>query len=167
MTTTTEQPIPWLRGERRSAGGADAVAARDQPERPRGPMREHRSRGKTILVLGLAIGLAGGAVVIFLGPLAASCGPVGEVHRCDDRPPAVPSTDKPWTAAFESVVPASESTVVTVTGPALLVPAVIAPVPAVATKPRAARRPAPVKAKVSVPVRKTAEESSSDSDEDE
>jgi hypothetical protein len=162
VIATTEQRIPWLRGERRSAGAAGAVAARDQPQPPRRPLPEQLPRSRKVALLGAALALLVGAVVVFLGPLADRCGPVGEVKRCGDRPPPpVTSSEKPWTSAFEAVVPASGGAVNPVDGPAVipevLAPTVITPAPASAPKPKAARNPA--RAKVSVPVRRTAGQS--------
>jgi hypothetical protein len=101
-----------------------------------------------------------------MGPLADRCGPVGDVKRCESVAP-VSSSDKPWKAAFESVVPASGAAVVAVTGPVAspeqVLPTAVAPLPATVAKqtatPKAARR-SPVKAKEQVPVRRTAQESS-------
>lgn len=175
MTPISEQRIPWLRGERRSAGGADAVAARDRPPLPRRPLPSQLPRRRIIALLVVASSLLTGAVAIFLGPLADRCGPVGDIKRCDGPPVPASSNDKPWTAAFESVVPVTGDTALPATPPATSQvtrsePAA-ARLPVVATaRPKAAVRQAPVKAKEPVPPRRSARESRTggrDSSEDE
>lgn len=108
MTAMTEQRVPWLQGERRAAGAAGAVAARDQPVPPRRALPQQLPRARKFALLAVAVGFLAGAVAMCLGPLADRCGPVGDVKRCAGPPlPPVTSGAGPWKAAFESVVPAS------------------------------------------------------------
>ncbi|HEY9417692.1 MAG TPA: hypothetical protein VIQ30_23275 [Pseudonocardia sp.] len=175
MTPISEQRIPWLRGERRSAGGAGAVAARDQPQHPRRPLPSQLPRSRVALLVVVALGLLVGVVAMCLGPLADRCGPVGDVKRCGGGPGvATTPADKPWTPAFESVVPAPGAVVLPVDVPApVIVPApVVGPAAPGSEKPTAAsaRKPSPARTRTSVPLWRTAQESRTggrDSSEDE